>query len=225
MNEAKRTFLELLVIAVAGTATGLTANAVHRNRLPLATNHFKIVSPNRTGGQDRDTTRNTDTQTARNSANGADPDESSLEDNPEESAIIDYLENQHGYQALAHDEVVEVYQDPFHDDEVYIFVDARGDELHTEGHIPGAYPYNHYNKDPYIEAVREACRAAEKVVIYCEGGKCPDSIGAIGDLFEEGIGWDRLFIYAGGMTMWAEKGMPIEKGERLSGDITEGHPQ
>ena len=111
-----------------------------------------------------------------------------------------------GFPALYHTDVVEVFKSPYLADGVYVIIDARSDGLYQAGHIPGAYQLDHYYLDRYIDKVLEACKFADKIVVYCSGGDCEDSEYAIGDLMEKGVPLDKLNIYAGGLPCGRRRG-------------------
>ena len=96
-------------------------------------------------------------------------------------------------------------------------------------HIPGAYHLDYYYADDYIDTVMKAYHLAEGVeadtiVVYCNGGKCEDSDLTVGYLLTKGIPPHKVFIYGRGFTGWKAEGMPIETGERNSGNIVQTKP-
>ena len=125
-----------------------------------------------------------------------------------------------GFQALFHSEVLDIFNSPYRTDGVYVFVDARSDGLYQTGHIPGAYQLDHYYRDRHLDTVLEACKVADKIVVYCNGGECEDSELAVGDLLEKGVPAERLYIYAAGFTKWHAESSDYEIGDRDSGQVT-----
>ena len=93
-----------------------------------------------------------------------------------------------------------------------IFVDARGDEAYEAGHIPSALQCNHYRLAEYIEDILHYAYDAEKIIIYCNGGNCEDSIFVCGDLEEFDIPYETMYLYKGGWQEWCERGQPMEMG-------------
>jgi rhodanese-related sulfurtransferase len=129
-----------------------------------------------------------------------------------------------GLQPIDGKEALELFSDPQYEREMIVFVDARDDRHYQEGHVPGAYQFDPYYPEEHLLAVLPACLNATKVVVYCAGGDCEDSEFAALALIEAGIPQERLFIYAGGMTEWATNGVPIEYGERKSGNLQPAKP-
>lgn len=118
----------------------------------------------------------------------------------------------HKFQIITFEEVLELFDDGGMLDGTYVFVDARNDTLYEEGHIPGALQADHYRLDEYIEAVLDAAEMAEKVIVYCNGGDCEDSIFMCQDLKGFGVSSDRLFLYEGGWNEWELNGQPVATG-------------
>jgi len=118
--------------------------------------------------------------------------------------------------------VARLFHDPRVQQDLVIFVDARNNEEFQQGHIPGAFLFNHYHPETYLPTVWPACQAAQQIVVYCNGGNCDESILAariLKDLPQ--IGGEKLFVYAGGITEWTTNGWPVEIGERKSGNLRE----
>lgn len=123
------------------------------------------------------------------------------------------------FQLIDHDDTMSAFQSAEYEDGRCILVDARNDEAYNEKHIPGAYQLDHYFIDRYIDELLPICREAERIILYCNGGKCEDSKLATLDLIERGIAADKLFVYVGGVVAWSQDGLPFEAGERLSDEI------
>ena len=116
--------------------------------------------------------------------------------------------------------VAKLFHDPRVDQDQVVFIDARDNEEYQQGHIPGAYLFNHYHAESYLPTVCPVCQAAQQIVVYCNGGNCDESILAarlLRDLPQ--IGGEKLFVYAGGITEWTTNGLPVEIGDRRSGKI------
>ena len=120
----------------------------------------------------------------------------------------------HGLLAIGYQQALKIYQDPMYLDGLCIFVDARSDAAYGEGHIPGAYQLDHYHLERYLPEVLPAAQRADRIVLYCEGGDCEDSIFAANDLLEQDIEYDHLLIYEGGIEEWERNGAPLELGGR-----------
>lgn len=115
--------------------------------------------------------------------------------------------------------VARLFADPGRDSGLIVFVDARNDEHYLAGHIPGAYQLDHYHPENYLDAVLPACQVAQKIVVYCTGGACEDSEQTAIFLRDSGVPKERLLVYAGGFDEWSANGMPVEVGQRNSGQV------
>jgi len=87
-------------------------------------------------------------------------------------------------------------------------VDARSPEEYQEVHIKGAIsvPAKEFSK----YASRLPVNREAKIVFYCNGIKCGKSKKAAQKALQ--MGYDNVFVYAEGMPVWEEKGMPIYAG-------------
>src|SRR5206468_11489654 len=120
-----------------------------------------------------------------------------------------------GQQALA------LFKDPHYEQGQIIFIDARNDDQYRQGHIPGAYLFDHIYPEKYLPAVLPACTAAQQIVVYCHGGDCELSEFAAELLRgSAGVPNEKLFIYAGGINSWQAHKLPVESGDRKSGQIS-----
>jgi rhodanese-related sulfurtransferase len=100
-----------------------------------------------------------------------------------------------------------------------LFLDARNEKSFLEGHVPGAWLFDHYHFEKYVNEVLPMCLASDKVIVYCTGGDCEDSLFACKDLAQLGVPAEKLFIFEGGILEWKEQGMDVELGPRDSGII------
>ena len=100
------------------------------------------------------------------------------------------------------------------------FVDARDEAHFSAGHIPGAWPFDHYRPERALPAVLPACLAAQKIVVYCAGGACEDSEFAAVMLRDAGVPRESIFVFAGGIAEWTARALPLETGERGSGRVS-----
>lgn len=122
---------------------------------------------------------------------------------------------QKGFQPKSTDEIAALMNDPRLESGQVVLIDARNESLFQERHIPGAYLFDHYKMDQYVDMVLPMCQIAEEVIVYCSGGHCEDSEFAATDLQQLGIPLEKLFIYAAGMRGWNEGGYPIALGDRF----------
>jgi rhodanese-related sulfurtransferase len=122
---------------------------------------------------------------------------------------------QKGFQPKSSAEVAALMEDPRLESGEVVLIDARNETLFQERHIPGAYLFDHYKMDQYVDLVLPMCQIAEEVIVYCSGGHCEDSEFTATDLQQLGIPQEKLFIYAAGMRGWNEGGYPIALGDRF----------
>lgn len=121
---------------------------------------------------------------------------------------------EHPYQEIDLAGVIALYNDPDTQAGLNIFVDARNDEAYEAGHIPGAVQCDHYRLERYIDNVMQHASPADKIVVYCNGGQCEDSIFMCTNLYERGIDFDRIYLFAGGWKEWEQSGQPVNRGSR-----------
>ncbi len=201
-REFKRVVVESLLVAVAGGALALVANALSPRGLSLTRNYFP-------GGGATSTNVLSVPITTSNAAGTTAGTQST-------AGLAAQLRAK-GLTLIDSQEAARLFADPRYASEQVVFVDARDDRHYQEGHIPGAYQFDHYHPDNYLPTVLPACQNAEQIVVYCTGGNCEDSEFAALTLRDAGIPSNRLFIYAGGITEWAANGLPVETGARKSG--------
>lgn len=120
----------------------------------------------------------------------------------------------HDFQEIDLAGVTALLNDPDTETGLNIFVDARNDQSFAEGHIPGAVQCDHYNIDQYWDAVEPLVMGAMKVVVYCGGGDCIDSILMCQDLRDNGVPSEAIFLYEGGWKEWSSSGGAVETGRR-----------
>lgn len=143
---------------------------------------------------------------------------------PAEAESVAQLTAQ-GYQVIGHADVVKLHDSPEFAQEQVVFVDARADSPYQEGHIAGAYQLDHFHLEAYMPGVKAACDAADKIVVYCNGGECEDSKLVSSDLMDAGILPSRVYVYVGGIMAWKKHRLPLERGARNSRDFYESVPE
>lgn len=116
-------------------------------------------------------------------------------------------------------QAAQLFHDPRCKQDVIVFIDARDEQRYREGHIPGAYEFDPYRPEKYFATVLPVCKAAEQIVVYCNGGDCDDSETAAVLLKDIGIANQKLLVYGGGFAEWTTNGLPVEIGGRNSGDL------
>ncbi|MHC4064752.1 MAG: rhodanese-like domain-containing protein [Planctomycetota bacterium] len=199
MKRAATTSLEIVILLVASTALGLGVNAVRSDRLILSKNYFRLPLP--------------DPEPAPDPATGTPVNTDAIADPDTETDQPDGSVREHGFQTVTFDEAFETFHDPKFEAGMYIFVDARDDDGFMDGHIPGAYQLDHYRAEQYLPDLLPVAMGADRVIVYCNGGDCEDSIFASGDLLEQGVPRESLFLYEGGMKEWRSKGGPVDSRE------------
>ena len=100
-------------------------------------------------------------------------------------------------------------------------MNARDTPDYRQGHIPGAFEFYNPYMEKYLDAVGPVCQIAQQVVVYCHGGdQCEDSIQTaitLRDVLH--VPNPNLFVYGGGFAEWCSNGLPVEIGERKSGQM------
>ncbi len=94
----------------------------------------------------------------------------------------------------------------------YVFVDARATESFEEGRIPGAVQCDYYRLDSYLGSVLDVVVGAEKVIVYCNGKECEDSLHVCGELLNQQVPWESIYLFKGGWEAWSESGQAIQAG-------------
>lgn len=191
---------DALIIAIAGIVLALAANALSPRGLSLRRDYFPAVP--------------------KTNAPAATAPTTGAKSGPAIVAAGGPTRTKRGLPLATHEEVVALFHDPRYAEGRILFVDARDDEHYGAGHIPGAYPFDHYHPDRYMAAILGAAVLAERIVVYCNGGDCEDSELATLDLIALGIPDSKLAIYGGGITAWNEHKLPVERGARGSGATT-----
>ncbi|MBU1738564.1 MAG: hypothetical protein KKG35_10530 [Proteobacteria bacterium] len=87
-------------------------------------------------------------------------------------------------------------------------IDARNPEEYQEVHIKGAISIPVKQWDKF--AGQLPAEKSARLVFYCNGSKCGKSKKAAARAIA--AGYDNVFIYAEGMPVWEEKGLPIYAG-------------
>jgi rhodanese-related sulfurtransferase len=117
--------------------------------------------------------------------------------------------------------VSRLFNDPRREWGVILFIDARDEQDYKQGHVPGAFEFYDLYRDKYLDLVGPACQIAQQVVVYCHGGdECDDSIHTaltLQDVLH--VPKENLLVYGGGFTEWCANGLPVEIGERNSGQM------
>jgi rhodanese-related sulfurtransferase len=200
----KRLLAEVFLVAIAGAVIALVANAVSPQGLKLSRDYFPSgKSPTTPAGVSSNQLSGTTLTNATN-----------------EDIHIRKLREK-GLQVLTTSEVSTLFRDPRTQQGQIVFVDARNRKHFEEGHIPGAYEFDHYRPEEYLPTIMPVCQTAEQIIVYCTGGDCEDSQFAAIFLRDSlGLPNEKIFVYVGGIQEWTTGKLPIETGERNSGKIS-----
>lgn len=220
MRAVKQTLAEMVLLTVAATCVALAGNGLRAFRsgpsISIGKNYFdKGEGRIRAAGPDREN----QFAIASQPEGDRNPIEASARSDPPKyagaavPAVSDPPDQhpEHPYQEVSFDQVASIVKDPNTAMGVNLLVDARNDAAYNDGHLPGAVQLDHYELGRYLENVLYRAKAAEKIVVYCNGGDCEDSIFVCADLIEAGIPYDSLYLYAGGWKEWSARKMPTEK--------------
>lgn len=229
MTPIARTFTEMVLVLASGIGIGLVVNESSPDGLDLQRDYFPKAA---VSSQPAATTGQSSAESAAPPPTGltgqepatADPAPGPATDEaPLDPAVLERLASK-GLRAATFAETRALYEDPMYAYEAYVFIDARDDDHYGEGHIPGAYQFDHFRADRYQEQMMQIIPTAMSIVVYCNGGDCEDSESAA--LFLLGLGADpsQLAVYTGGITQWRDQHMPVELGARNSGDLEEQSP-
>lgn len=204
-----RTICEALIVLAIGLGVALFANAVSPRGLSLTRNYFPDVAAGSPG-----------TRTSGVSETVAPVAAPAVElASPAGTSAVETRLRQRGLEAVELNEVQSWLSDPRFEMELVILIDARNHRQYLDGHLPGAYSFDHFRPEQSLEEVLPAALAAEEVIIYCSGGDCEDSEFAAIFLQDAGVPGDRIRIYTGGLEEWREAGLPLETGRRGSGMV------
>jgi rhodanese-related sulfurtransferase len=194
----KRVLLEALLVAAVGAVVAFGANVLSPRGLKLTEDYFHGEThpvPRANGNRTNAVTAGTNSAT---------------------EPVMSRLKEK-GLQVVNGEQAAELFHDPLYQQGAIIFIDARNDEHYQGGHIPGAYQFDNYHPENYMGTVFPVCQAAQKIIIYCNGGNCEDSQFAALTLRDAQIANDKLFVYTGGITEWTNRGNAVEVGDRNSG--------
>lgn len=211
-SETKRTLREGVLVAVAGLLFAFAANALSPRGLALSRNYFPTAAP---VARPLASSQAPATNPPTPAVTGLAPASTNL--------LIARLQAK-GLQLAESNQVIQHFRDPRYEQELIVFIDARDDRHYQAGHIPGAYQFDHYRAENYIATVLPVVQTAQQIVVYCLGGDCEDSEFAALTLAGAGIPMDRMLIYGGGMAEWITNGLPVEVGERKSGQLRNPGP-
>ena len=90
-------------------------------------------------------------------------------------------------------------------DQNILFVDARSEEYHIEGHIPNAVCND--NLDSLITKMEQYISIDDGFVVYCSDDDCGSSEELSYILQEQGF--SKIYLFKGGWKQWVDNNLPI----------------
>ena len=197
----KRVIIDVLILGVLSLGLGFGANAVRgAKKLDPTKNYFEksATKPNKS-----------DAATAAKPVTPppAAPTQAApvVAEKPTQKLV-------HEYQEIQFDELVKVFKDPGTKQGLNIFVDARKEDLYAEGHIPGAMHCDAFQVNEHLDDVLDRANGVERVIVYCSGGDCEDSILMCRELINAGVPTEAVYLYPGGFKEWTANDMPVDTG-------------
>jgi 3-mercaptopyruvate sulfurtransferase SseA len=189
MKTVATTVGQAILLLVLGAAIGLGVNSVRgKDKIDPTRNYFPPAAP---------TSRSTLPPD-----NPADPNQATTA--PAKSE----------FQEVTFDEAFKLFEDPKASDGQYVFVDARADGPFQAGHIPGALQCDYYREENYLPSVLDQVSNAEKVIVYCNGGECEDSLLVCREFMGLQVPKERIYLFRAGWQAWQAAGAPIEQSEK-----------
>jgi rhodanese-related sulfurtransferase len=225
MTVVKQAIIELVLLTVASVGVALAANQIReRKSIELTKNYFsrgsassrsstKDILPDpgpASGALIHEKSEPTSSAPATKPTKS--PPSEGSRPTPADAATAAKKHLEHDYQTVTVDEAHEVLDDPKTAQGLNIFVDARDEEHFVEGHIPGAIQCFPYESQRCLDRVKAAAAGAEKVIVYCGGGDCEDSIFMSRELQEAGVPYEAMYLFEGGWKEWSAKGLHTETG-------------
>lgn len=92
----------------------------------------------------------------------------------------------------------------------FVLIDARSVANYQAGHIAGALQYDHFRPQENLAQIVPACLNAEKIIIYCHGGSCDDSIFTARLIAGYGVPATSIAIYENGIEDWRAANLPVK---------------
>src|SRR6185436_19968461 len=141
MRTATAIAVEALVVVVAGSLLALAANGLSPRGLRLGRNYFPGDKPAAAAPMASTTPGVSGSNSTPSNTAPAPAGESSA------SAVTDAARRrleQRGLQAIALNQVTNLFRDPRTEQGLIVFIDARDDSHYQAGHIPGAWQFYHY---------------------------------------------------------------------------------
>jgi rhodanese-related sulfurtransferase len=222
MQSFKRALLDIGLLGVLSIAIGFGVNAVReRGAIKPTKNYFEKTAQtpsqpkpaSRSTGEVSPPTPNlTTTPPTTGTTTAAATITHDAPKQPETAPVENTKHIQHDYQEINFGELVKVFQDPATTQGLNLFVDARKPDLYEEGHIPGAIQCDPYEPDDALNGIVARVSGVERVIVYCGGGDCEDSIFMCRELLDAAVPYDSIFLYPGGWNEWSANQMPAQAG-------------
>jgi len=192
MKTVLKTLGQMLLLTIVAVGIGLTANRVAgKDRIDLSYNY----NPDR------------------NSHPGPQPSPDVKVDPQTDLSVLPAPTAAHEFRELSEQQAKVLFDDPKRGLRLHLFVDARTEDTYGQGHIPGATLCDSTRPTYYIPGTANAANQAEKVIVYCNGGDCEDSLLVCRELLNSGmVPWGNIYLFHGGWDAWTKAGYPIEKG-------------
>ena len=91
------------------------------------------------------------------------------------------------------------------------FVDARRGKTFAQGHIPEAISLDHWaERDSWPSGALDKLRQASKVILYCAGGECEDSLHLATELvYRHQVPPEIIAVFEGGFAEWQAAGLEV----------------
>ena len=91
-----------------------------------------------------------------------------------------------------------------------LFLDARPPEVYAKGHLPGSLNLYSEEFEDYYPLLEDQIKSADRVIAYCDGGKCgraPEIAGRLLELVDVPV-----FVFKEGHPGWTKAGLPTKTG-------------
>lgn len=118
---------------------------------------------------------------------------------------------EHPFRTISLKQAIKIHEDMLAGRGYIVFVDARATASFESGRIPGAIQCDYYRPDEVVQLAPQLY-GAEKIVVYCNGNDCEDSLMVCGGLIENEVPWHSIYLFKGGWEAWEKSGQPCERG-------------